>query len=50
MTMARPPHYVDKIEGGFTSYDAYDQMNYVLACGEDEYVARYVVRVKRQSA
>ena len=22
MTMARPPHYVDKIEGGFTSYDA----------------------------
>lgn len=29
---------------------AYDQMNYVLACGEDEYVARYVVRVKRQSA
>ena len=21
MTMARPPHYVDKIEGGFTSYD-----------------------------
>ena len=29
---------------------AYDQMNYVLACGEDEYVARYVVRVKRQSS
>ena len=29
MTMARPPHYVDKIEGGFTSYDAYDQMNYL---------------------
>ena len=29
MTMARPPHYVDKIEGGFTSYDAYDQMGYL---------------------
>lgn len=29
MTMGRPPHYVDKIEGGFTSYDAYDQMGYL---------------------
>ncbi len=29
MTMARPPHYVDKIAGGFTSYDAYDQMGYL---------------------
>ena len=29
MTMSRPPHYVDRIEGGFTSYDAYDRMNYL---------------------
>lgn len=29
MTMSRPPHYVDKIEGGFSSYDAYDQMGYL---------------------
>ena len=29
MTMGRPPHYVDKSEGGFTSYDAYDQMGYL---------------------
>lgn len=29
MTMSRPPHYVDKIGGGYTSYDAYDQMGYL---------------------
>ena len=29
MTMARPPHYVDKIAGGYTSYDAYDTMGYL---------------------
>lgn len=29
MTMARPPHYVDKIAGGYTSYDAYDRMGYL---------------------
>lgn len=29
MTMSRPPHYVDRIEGGFSSYDAYDQMGYL---------------------
>ena len=28
MTMARPPHYVDKMDAGFTSYDVYDQMGY----------------------
>lgn len=28
MIMARPPHYVDKMEGGFSSYDVYDRMNY----------------------
>ena len=28
MTMSRPPHYVDKIGDGFTSYDAYDLMGY----------------------
>lgn len=28
INMARPPHYVDKIEGGFTSYDLYDLMGY----------------------
>ena len=28
MTMSRPPHYVDKIAGGFTSYDAYATMGY----------------------
>lgn len=28
MTMSRPPHYVDKMKGGFTSYDAYSQMGY----------------------
>lgn len=26
--LSRPPHYVDKIGGGFTSYDAYDLMGY----------------------
>ncbi len=29
MTMGRPPHYVDKMAGGFTSYDVYDQMRYL---------------------
>lgn len=28
MTMSRPPHYVDKMDGGFTSYDVYDAMGY----------------------
>jgi len=28
MTMSRPPHYVDKIGDGFTSYDVYDQLGY----------------------
>ena len=28
LTMSRPPHYVDKIPGGFTSYDAYALMDY----------------------
>ena len=28
LTMARPPHYVDKMQDGFTSYDAYDKMGY----------------------
>lgn len=28
MTLARPPHYVDKMTGGFTSYDVYDHMGY----------------------
>lgn len=29
MTMGRPPHYVDKMAGGFTSYDVYDVMGYL---------------------
>lgn len=28
MKMARPPHYIDGIAGGFTSYDAYERMGY----------------------
>ena len=28
MTLARLPHYVDKMTGGFTSYDVYDHMGY----------------------
>ena len=28
LTLARPPHYVDKMAGGFTSYDVYDRMGY----------------------
>lgn len=28
ITMSRPPHYVDKMNAGFTSYDAYDKMHY----------------------
>lgn len=28
MTLSRPPHYVDGIAGGFTSYDAYCLMGY----------------------
>jgi len=27
-TMGRPPHYVDKIGDGFTSYDVYDRLGY----------------------
>ena len=26
--MSRPPHYVDKVEGGLTSYDVYDALGY----------------------
>ena len=29
MRMSRPPHYVDRIDGAFTSYDAYDKMGYL---------------------
>jgi peptidoglycan/xylan/chitin deacetylase (PgdA/CDA1 family) len=28
IVMARPPHYVDKMDNGFTSYDVYDLMGY----------------------
>lgn len=28
MTMGRPPHYVDRIGDGFTSYDVYERMGY----------------------
>lgn len=28
ITMGRPPHYVDGLSGGFTSYDVYDRMGY----------------------
>ena len=28
ITMGRPPHYVDGLNGGFTSYDVYDRMGY----------------------
>ncbi|MBQ3355493.1 MAG: polysaccharide deacetylase family protein [Oscillospiraceae bacterium] len=28
MCMSRPPHYVDRIDGVFTSYDAYEKMGY----------------------
>ncbi len=28
MTMGRPPHYVDRIAQGFTSYDLYDRLGY----------------------
>lgn len=28
LTMGRPPHYVDKIGDGFTSYDVYDRLGY----------------------
>ena len=28
MTMGRPPHYVDRVAGGFTSYDVYDALGY----------------------
>lgn len=28
MTLSRPPHYVDKIEGGFSSYDVYAALGY----------------------
>lgn len=29
LTLARPPHYVDKMAGGFTSYDVYERMGTV---------------------
>lgn len=28
ITMARPPHYVDKMNGGYSSYDVYEAMEY----------------------
>ncbi|MBO4832299.1 MAG: polysaccharide deacetylase family protein [Oscillospiraceae bacterium] len=28
MTMGRPPHYVDRVQGGLSSYDVYDVMGY----------------------
>ena len=28
ITMSRPPHYVDKVEKGLSSYDVYDRMGY----------------------
>ena len=28
ITMTRPPHYVDKMQGGFTSYDVCDRLGY----------------------
>ena len=28
LTMGRPPHYVDRIGDGFTSYDVYDRLGY----------------------
>ena len=36
ITLARPPHYVDKMAGGFTSYDVYERMGYqyMAAMGE----------------
>lgn len=29
MSMSRPPHYVDRIDKNFTSYDAYEKMGYL---------------------
>ncbi len=28
ITLSRPPHYVDKMQDGFTSYDVYDRLGY----------------------
>ena len=28
LTLGRPPHYVDKMQDGFTSYDVYDKVGY----------------------
>ena len=28
MTMGRPPHYVDRVQGGLSSYDVYDALGY----------------------
>ena len=28
ITMSRPPHYVDRMQDGFTSYDVYDRLGY----------------------
>lgn len=28
ISMSRPPHYVDRMQDGFTSYDVYDRMGY----------------------
>lgn len=34
--MGRPPHYVDRIDGSFTAYDAYEKMGYLyLAASYD---------------
>ena len=65
MKFSRPPHYVDKIEGGFSSYDAYEKMGYQymaasydgagwlpLATYEDEVKATYehIERLLEQDA
>ena len=33
MTMGRPPWYMDRISGGYTSLDAFDQMGYLYLAG-----------------
>ncbi len=32
MRFSRPPHYVDRIKGGFTSYDVYSKIGYNYLC------------------
>ena len=45
ISMGRPPHYVDKIDGGFSSYDAYSFWECIISEHASTAVDGYRVRI-----